>query len=122
VIEESAAGDPAVARRRLDLLADIPILSMNSGILSLAEELVGQGPVPFAVVAMAQRIVASAARRRAREGSHWISTRPRLAAKGATTMKILYRRCAALDVHKKTCAPVFVKYTDGAKSRSNGRH
>lgn len=46
VIEESAAGDLAVAARRRGLLADLPILSMKSGILSLAEALVNQGPVP----------------------------------------------------------------------------
>jgi hypothetical protein len=56
VIEESAAGDPAVARRRLELLSDIPILSMNSGILSLAEALVDQGPVPSTAAADALHI------------------------------------------------------------------
>lgn len=56
VIEESAAGDPAVAARRRELLTDIPILPMNGGILSLAEALVNQGPVPATAVADALHI------------------------------------------------------------------
>ena len=46
VPQEAAAGDAALARKRLELLADIPVLAMNSGILKVAETLVAEGPIP----------------------------------------------------------------------------
>ena len=46
VLEEAAAGDPAMAKQRLDLLADIRILVLTDGILRLAESLVAEGPIP----------------------------------------------------------------------------
>ena len=52
VLEESAAGDATLAKRRLELLANIPILALTSGILRLAESLVTEGPIPSKVPAM----------------------------------------------------------------------
>jgi hypothetical protein len=46
VVQEVKAGDALLARQRLDLLADIPILTGSSEILSLAEELIARGPIP----------------------------------------------------------------------------
>jgi len=45
VLEEAGAGDPALAMKRLDLLADIPVLVLTDGILELAESLVADGPI-----------------------------------------------------------------------------
>src|SRR5262245_13813257 len=56
---------------------------------------------PAQRLCVAQRIVASAARRRAREGKSAFSRRPSLAAKGGV-MEILHRRCAGLDVYQKS--------------------
>ena len=46
VLEEAAAGDAVLAKRRLELLADIPVLALTSGILEIAESLVAGGPNP----------------------------------------------------------------------------
>ena len=46
VLEEAAAGDAIPARKRLDLLADIPVLALTEGIMKLADSLVGEGPIP----------------------------------------------------------------------------
>jgi hypothetical protein len=46
VLEESAAGDVVLAKRRLALLENIPILASNSAVTTLAEALVALGPIP----------------------------------------------------------------------------
>ena len=46
VLEEAGAGDAIPAKKRLDLLADIRVLSLTQGILKLAESLVVEGPIP----------------------------------------------------------------------------
>ena len=46
VLEEAAAGDAIPAKKRLELLADIRVLSLTQGILKLAESLVVEGPIP----------------------------------------------------------------------------
>lgn len=46
VLQESAAGDATLAGKRLELLADIPILALTGEILKLAEALVTEGPIP----------------------------------------------------------------------------
>ena len=46
VIQEVRAGDARLANRRLELLANIPILFVNREILELAEELIAKGPIP----------------------------------------------------------------------------
>lgn len=46
VLEEASAGDAMPAKARLDLLANIPVLALTSGILRLAESLVTDGPIP----------------------------------------------------------------------------
>jgi len=61
VLEESAAGDAILARRRLELLADIPVLPLTSAILRLAEALVAEGPIPRKAAADALHIAAATA-------------------------------------------------------------
>jgi len=46
VLEEAAAGDAILAKRRLEALADIRVLALTEGILKLAEILVAEGPIP----------------------------------------------------------------------------
>jgi len=46
VLQEAAAGDQILAKRRLELLADIPVLPLTGGILRMAESLVTEGPIP----------------------------------------------------------------------------
>jgi hypothetical protein len=46
VLEEAAAGDVILAKKRLELLADIRVLALTEGILKLAESLVARGPIP----------------------------------------------------------------------------
>src|SRR5271154_2869420 len=46
VLEEAGAGDATLARKRLELIADIRILALTQGILKLGESLVTEGPIP----------------------------------------------------------------------------
>jgi len=46
VLLEARAGDSAAARRRLDVLKGVPVLTMNREILELAEALMAEGPIP----------------------------------------------------------------------------
>lgn len=46
VVQEVNKGDIAFAKRRLELLADIPVLTVNGEILRLAEDLIKKGPIP----------------------------------------------------------------------------
>jgi len=46
VIQESSAGDAAVAKTRLQLLSDISLVQVNVDCLSLARALVDRGPIP----------------------------------------------------------------------------
>jgi PIN domain len=46
VLEEAAAGDAKLAKKRLKLLADIRILALTAGILKLAQRLIADGPIP----------------------------------------------------------------------------
>ena len=46
VEQKSRAGDPLLARRRLELLADVPVLAANGAILSMARALVTEGAMP----------------------------------------------------------------------------
>jgi len=46
VLEEAAAGDAILAKKRLVLLAEIRVLALTEGILKLAESLVAEGPIP----------------------------------------------------------------------------
>ena len=52
VLEEAAAGDPMPAKVRMELLANIPVLALTSGILKIAESLVAEGPIPRKAAAM----------------------------------------------------------------------
>jgi hypothetical protein len=45
-LEEAAAGDAMTAKKRLELLADIPVLALREGTMKLAESLVAEGPIP----------------------------------------------------------------------------
>ena len=46
VTQESSAGDPSAARRRLDVLEDIPELDVTEQAITLAEELMEHLPLP----------------------------------------------------------------------------
>lgn len=46
VLQEVRAGDTELATRRLDILANVPILATGDGILRLAEDLITAGPIP----------------------------------------------------------------------------
>ena len=46
VIQESSAGDAAVAQTRLQLLSDIPLVQVSEDCVSLARALVEKGPIP----------------------------------------------------------------------------
>ena len=46
VLRECGSGDAGAAQKRLDILADVPLLLINEQALNIAEALVGQGIVP----------------------------------------------------------------------------
>ena len=46
VVQESSAGDAAVAQTRLQLLSDISLVQVNVDCVSLAHALVEKGPIP----------------------------------------------------------------------------
>jgi len=46
VVQEVRAGDAGLATRRLEVLADVPILGINDEIIELAEDLISEGPIP----------------------------------------------------------------------------
>ena len=46
VIQESSAGDAAVAKTRLQLLSDISLVQVNVDCVSLSRALVEKGPIP----------------------------------------------------------------------------
>lgn len=46
VVQEAEAGDPQVAKRRLEYLSEIASLGVSDEAVSLAEALVGEGPIP----------------------------------------------------------------------------
>ena len=46
VVQESSAGDMAIAQSRLQLLSGIPLLALNQACVSLGRALVDRGPIP----------------------------------------------------------------------------
>ena len=46
VIQECSAGDPEMAKRRLEALAGITVLPISSEVIPLAELLINKGPLP----------------------------------------------------------------------------
>jgi len=46
VIQEASAGDEDAARRRLQVVADIPLLTLNEETVAFAERLIKEGPMP----------------------------------------------------------------------------
>jgi len=46
VLDEAALGDPDAARRRLAMLADIPVLDLNPDVEAVAEQLVSHSLIP----------------------------------------------------------------------------
>ena len=46
VVQESSAGDAAVAQTRLQLVSDISLVQVNLDCVSLARALVERGPIP----------------------------------------------------------------------------
>src|SRR5215210_1382168 len=72
-------------------------------------------PVRLHLLCVAQRIVASAARRRAREGKSAFFQASFVRGRGGA-MKILHRRCAGLDVHKKSISACIRIRSGGSKT------
>src|SRR5918911_5711380 len=46
VVRESSAGDTEAAKKRLDVIEQIPLLALNAEALALARSLVESGPLP----------------------------------------------------------------------------
>jgi hypothetical protein len=46
VVQEVRAGEALLASQRLEILRDVPILPVSSDILKLAQDLIGEGPIP----------------------------------------------------------------------------
>lgn len=46
VIQEASAGDQVMARKRLDLLSEIPLLEVNEAALEIAKGLLARGVIP----------------------------------------------------------------------------
>jgi hypothetical protein len=46
VVDEAGLGDPDAARRRLEALADLPLLDVTDDVYALASRLVGRVPLP----------------------------------------------------------------------------
>ena len=46
VIQECAAGDPEMAKRRIEILAGITIIPISPAVIPLAETLINHGPLP----------------------------------------------------------------------------
>jgi len=46
VIQEAGAGDATLAKKRLELLAPLPLLTVNPAALALARALITKGPLP----------------------------------------------------------------------------
>jgi hypothetical protein len=46
VIQEASAGDEGAAQRRLQMVADIPLLTLSEEAVSFADRLVKEGPMP----------------------------------------------------------------------------
>lgn len=61
VLEEAAAGDAILAKKRLEVLAEIRVLALTEGILKLAESLVAEGPIPPKAVGDALHIAVATA-------------------------------------------------------------
>lgn len=56
VIDEAGRGDAGQASRRLEMLADIPVLEFNTDVENLARRLIGSGLVPASVASDAVHI------------------------------------------------------------------
>lgn len=61
VIEECSAGDPEAAARRLELLADIPVLVPTNDSNAIAKRLIAEGIVPAKAVVDAMHLGIAAA-------------------------------------------------------------
>ena len=61
VISESSAGDEATAKKRLDALEGIPLLTVTEGAVALARKLIEKGPIPEKAQVDALHIAVAAA-------------------------------------------------------------
>lgn len=60
VVQEASAGDAAMAQKRLELLARLPLLTVNPAALALARALIARGPLPNKAGADALHIAVAA--------------------------------------------------------------
>jgi hypothetical protein len=61
VLEECRAGDAFLATRRIEVLANIPVLAFTREVLELAEILISEGPIPRKAAGDALHIAVAAA-------------------------------------------------------------
>jgi hypothetical protein len=60
VLDESAAGDPQMASKRMEILRDVPLLEITPGVAELAAALIVQLPLPPCAGADAAHIATAA--------------------------------------------------------------
>ncbi len=60
VLDEAAIGDPDAAKRRLEMLADIPILDPNPDIEAVADEILARSLMPPSAKVDASHVAAAA--------------------------------------------------------------
>jgi len=60
VIDEAGSGDPDAARRRLEALADVPLLDLSDDVYALADQLLKRVPLPASAAADALHIAVAA--------------------------------------------------------------
>jgi hypothetical protein len=63
VLDEAGRGDPEAATKRLAMLAEIPVLELNSEVERLARKLIGAGLVPATVASDAVHIATASVHR-----------------------------------------------------------
>lgn len=60
VVDEASAGNEFMARRRLRVLQEVPLLDISAEVSALAGELIQQGPIPRKAVVDAVHVAVSA--------------------------------------------------------------
>jgi predicted nucleic acid-binding protein len=60
VLDEAACGDPDAAKRRLEMLADIPVLDLNPDVETVADEIMARSLIPESAKLDASHVAAAA--------------------------------------------------------------
>lgn len=93
VLDEAALGDPVAAKRRLAMLADIPILDANPDVKTVADELVSHSLIPESA-----RLDASHVATAALAGVQFLLTQNCRHIANATVLPRVYRLLDALGL------------------------